>query len=128
MCNSLTSVTIGNGVTLMREMAFSNCERLASVTIGNSVTGIGQGTFQRCASLTGVTIPASVTSIGPNAFYNCDSLTSVTFQGSIAAENFSTFNSFPAAPGAVTLRNLYVAEGPGTYTRAIIRSAWMRQE
>ena len=77
-CDSLTSVTIPNGVTSIGSSAFWNCDSLTSVTIPDSVTTIGDFAFHDCDSLTGVTIPDSVTSIGDYAFHDCDSLTSIT--------------------------------------------------
>ena len=60
--------------------AFGYCSSLTSVTIGSGVTSIGLGAFYYCSSLTSVTIPDSVTSIGYEAFRYCSSLTSVTFE------------------------------------------------
>ncbi|WP_394809971.1 leucine-rich repeat protein, partial [Flavobacterium psychrophilum] len=46
-------------------MLFSDCSGLTSVTIPNSVTTIrDRGAFADCSGLTSVTIPNSVTSIG----------------------------------------------------------------
>lgn len=50
-CDSLTSVTMGNGVTCIGEYAFRNCTNLTSVTIGNSVTSIGKYAFRDCYKL-----------------------------------------------------------------------------
>ncbi len=66
--SSITSVTIGTGVTSIGERAFDECSGLTSVTIPNSVTSIGEYAFRDCSSLTSVTIPNSVTSIGYAAF------------------------------------------------------------
>ena len=74
-CSSLTSVTIGNGVTSIDDWAFWDCSSLTSVTIGNGVTSIGDSAFYYCSRLTSVTIPDSVTSIGNGAFEDCYSLT-----------------------------------------------------
>lgn len=63
-CNSLTSVTLPNGVTSIGNSAFYGCYSLTSVTIGNGVTSINYSAFQGCESLTSITIPDSVTSIG----------------------------------------------------------------
>ncbi|MBQ9744981.1 MAG: leucine-rich repeat domain-containing protein, partial [Clostridia bacterium] len=57
-----------------------SCDSLTSVTIGNGVTSIGRYAFSVCTSLTSVTIPNSVTSIGYRAFWCCTGLTSVTFE------------------------------------------------
>ena len=77
-CNSLTSVTIGNGVTNIGENAFLLCSGLTSIAIGNSVTSIGSASFSGCSSLTSITIPDNVTSIGDWAFSSCNSIASIT--------------------------------------------------
>ena len=73
-CDSLTSITIPNGVTSLGDSAFSGCDSLTSITIPDSVTSIRDDAFSRCTSLTSVTIPDSVTSIGIYAFEGCDNL------------------------------------------------------
>ena len=70
-------MTIGNGVTLIKSSAFSECDRLTSVIIPNSVTEIGYGAFYSCSRLESVTISNSVTKIGRNAFFGCGNLTGV---------------------------------------------------
>ena len=67
-CNSLTSVTIPDGVTDIGDYAFAECSNLESVTIPDGVTYIGEYAFAECSSLESVTIPASVTNIGECAF------------------------------------------------------------
>ncbi len=84
-CATLTSVTIGNGVTSIGERAFSYCSGLTSVTIPDSVTSIGSYAFYECSSLTSVTIPDSVTSIGERAFYGCSGLTSITIPDGVTS-------------------------------------------
>ena len=79
---SITSVTIGNGVTSIGIYAFYSCSGLTSVTIPNSVTSIGERAFSSCWSLTSITIPNSVTSIGKYAF---SSLTAVTIPNSVTS-------------------------------------------
>ena len=64
--------------------AFYLCTSLTSVTVGSGVTSFGNGAFDSCTSLTSVIIPSSVTSIGNSAFYWCTSLTSITFLGLVA--------------------------------------------
>ena len=55
-CTTLTSVTVGDGVTRIGRSAFSGCTSLASITIGNSVTSIGDSAFTDCTSLESVYI------------------------------------------------------------------------
>ena len=92
-CTSLTSVTIGNGVTSIGEDAFWKCTSLTSVTIGNNVTSIGRYAFEDCTSLTSVTIPDKVTSIGDEAFYNCGALTSITIPDSVTGIGIEAFKN-----------------------------------
>ena len=89
---SLTTVTIGNGVTSIGDSAFSGCTGLTSVTIGNGVTSIGIDAFRDCTGLTSVTIPNSVTSIGENAFKGCTGLTSITIPNSVTSIGVGAFS------------------------------------
>lgn len=50
---------------------------LASVTIGNSVTSIGNLAFDGCFELEALSIPSSVTSIGEDTFLHCHGITSI---------------------------------------------------
>ena len=72
---SITSITIGNGVTSIGADAFDGCTGLTNVTIPNSVTSIGNSAFSGCSSLTSIEIPNSVISIGAYAFSFCKNLT-----------------------------------------------------
>jgi len=110
----ITSVTIPDSVFTIGVGAFYECTKLTNVTIPNTITVIGGSAFRNCTSLASVTIPNSVTTIGDLAFYNCTSLTSVTIEAEIPARNIgSPYSSL--FPG--DLRNKYLAEGVGTYTR-----------
>ena len=103
-CSSLTSLTIGNGVTTIWEYAFDGCSSLTSITIPNSVTEIGTSAFSGCSSLTSVTIPNSVTTIGHNAFYNCSSLTSLTIGNGVRTIEEAAFSGCSSLK-SVTLPN-----------------------
>ena len=80
-CSSLTSITIGEGVTSIEGQAFQGCSSLTSIRIPDSVTSIGLEAFMFCSSLTSITIGEGVTSIEHAAFIDCKSLTAVTFLG-----------------------------------------------
>ncbi len=68
----ITNLIIPNGVTSIRNYAFSKCNGILSVTIPNSVTSIGDYAFYVCEGLSSISIPNSVTSIGKWAFCSCD--------------------------------------------------------
>ena len=59
---------------------FSGKKSLTSLTIGDSVTSIRDYAFQACSGLTSIKIPESVTSIGDLAFYDCSGLTSLILE------------------------------------------------
>ena len=63
-CNSLTEVTIPEGVTSIGVGAFAGCRSLTEVTIPEGVTSIGEWAFEGCSNLTKAIIPEGVTSIG----------------------------------------------------------------
>jgi len=110
-CSSLTNINIPNNITEIWERTFART-KITSITIPNSVTYIGTAAFSGCTSLTSINIPNSVTGIEDYAFQYCTSLTSVTFQGTISSDYFWSDNTFDG-----DLREKYLAEGIGTYTR-----------
>ena len=81
--DSLTSVTIPDGVTSIGEGAFSSCADLTSLTIPDSVTSIGDYAFYFCTDLISVDLSNSLTSISDYAFEGCTSLESVTIPDSV---------------------------------------------
>ncbi len=83
-CGKLTSITIPNSVTRIRNLAFQRATSLTSITIPNSVTYIGLSSFNACSSLTSINIPNSVTTIADRAFAGCSSLTSINIPNSLA--------------------------------------------
>ncbi len=113
-CDSLTTVTIPDGVTYIKGGAFSECSNLVtvylpksvieldssifegctslkSVTIPDSVTVIPSKMFYNCLSLASIDIPKNVTTIGGNAFYGCSSLTSVNIPDSVISIGSNAF-------------------------------------
>jgi len=107
-CTNLTSLTIGDKVTIIPRSAFEGCSGLTSLTfnaekctemnnafnyctnlttltIGDKVTIIPRSAFAGCSGLTSVTIPNSVTSIDYSAFSDCSGLTSVIIGNSVTS-------------------------------------------
>ena len=67
----------GYKVEVIGADAFYFCNSLTSITIPNGVTSIGNYAFWYCNGLNGITIPAGVISIGNYAFGHCSGLTSI---------------------------------------------------
>jgi hypothetical protein len=125
-CKALTSVTIRAGVTSIGEQAFFGCSVLASVSLSADLVSIGSRAFYDCTALTRITIPPSVTSIGSGAFVGCTALTSVTFG---AESNVTTIDNIAFPEGTSygnALREAYLANGAGIYTRTAGGRTWTK--
>lgn len=84
-CTGLQIVNIPNMVTSIGNFAFSGCTDLSSVTIGKGVASIGQAAFGNCKKLISLTIPDNVITIGPSIFNGCSNLKSVSLSNGVAS-------------------------------------------
>lgn len=84
-CESLTDIIIPDGVTTLGAEAFAYCYDLNSAVIGDGVTSISNHTFFYCKKLTSVTIGDGVMSIGGYAFYDCVNLSDVTLGDAVTS-------------------------------------------
>lgn len=78
-CESLTTVTIPDGVEIFRDYAFFNCNNL-SITLPPNLVWLSANCCAGIANTT-LTIPATVKEIDSLAFQSCANLTTVTFEG-----------------------------------------------
>lgn len=85
-CNLLASVTIPNTVSTIQVAAFRGCTGLITVDIPDSVTETKESAFRDCTGLTSVTIGTGIQTIGNLSFYNCTGLTSITIMATIPPE------------------------------------------
>ena len=96
---NLTGITIPSGVTFIGNYAFAYCRKLTSLDIPDSVTSIGREAFNYCNRLTACTIGSGVTSIGAMAFGNCTGLTAITVNAvnppSLGSDVFYNTNNCP---------------------------------
>ena len=67
----LVSVVIPDGVKVIGECAFADCEYLESVVIPPSVKKIERGAFSRCRKLKSVSGIETVSEFGTDVFYGC---------------------------------------------------------
>ena len=94
--STLSTVTIGNGVTNIGLGAFYACTNLTQIIISNSVTSIDAVAFQECSNIESIDIPNSVTSIGYIAFAYCSNLKHINLSmglDSIKPETFGNCHS-----------------------------------
>ena len=73
--DEIKTVTIGNGVTTVGNIAFTGCRKLQSVTLPATLTEIKSNGFSYCTALESITLPASLTKIRSAAFTECPALT-----------------------------------------------------
>lgn len=111
--SGLTSVTIGSNVASIGNQGFYNCVSLASITIPNSVVTIASNVFYQCKLLTSLTIPNSVTSIGVYTFARCSGLTNITVEAttppSIGSGAFDDTNNCPIYVPCESYGDYYVS-------------------
>lgn len=92
-CDYLDSLIIPNSVSLIGEYAFCNCG-LYKIIIPDSITCISPGTFSGCTWLHEVIISDNIKSIGNSAFADCESLRTVKLPNNIKTiENYTFENS-----------------------------------
>ncbi len=90
-CANMASLTISDGVTLLRTNAFGACTALTEVTVPGSVKIVGAYAFYGCTNLAHLTISNGVTKLNTNAFGNCTALTFVDLPASVTNVEDYTF-------------------------------------
>ena len=83
-----------DGVEVIGESAFEECDVLEKVTLASTVTEIGPYAFTKCPELTYVYIPEATTTIDEGAFWSSENVTIYTPAGSYA-ESFAIENNIP---------------------------------
>ncbi len=73
-----TKLIVPEGIKILGESCFGNCDKLTSVSLPDSLTEVSAGAFKYCASLKYIVIPDSVENIGIETFIGCSVLESLT--------------------------------------------------
>lgn len=74
---SLKSVNIHNGVSIIKTGGFAHCTSLESIKIPDSVTTIGASCFYGCTNLENIEIGNGVEHIGSYTFCDCENIESI---------------------------------------------------
>lgn len=82
-CNNLTLIDIPNSVISVGKFAFRNCSNLSYVNLSKNTIEIGEGAFLGCEKLVEVTIPEGVTILSSRLFHNCTNLVKVKLPNSL---------------------------------------------
>ena len=91
-CTKLDNVIIPNNITTIGDYVFSECKNLKNITIGEGVTSIGNSVFEQCDGLVNVTIPNSVKTLGDDVFRDCSNLNTVFFGNSVTSIGYDPFS------------------------------------
>lgn len=87
----MEKITLGNGITKIEYLQFSQCSKLSSFTMSNNVTLIDGDSFSYCGALTGITFSRNLKTIEGGAFKNCSGFTSITIPNSVTSIGYQTF-------------------------------------
>ena len=82
-CDNLKNITLPDTITRIEECAFENCFHLTNITIPASVTIIEGRAFTSCYDLKDISLSEGITTIGRMAFSDCNNLTSITIPNGV---------------------------------------------
>ena len=88
-CNSLTEVSLGNGISVINANAFSNTS-VSKINFVDTLTTIDDYAFSS-ANFNALNIPENITTIGTEAFYNNSSLESVVVEANNLSIGYAAF-------------------------------------
>ena len=98
-CSSISSLIVGDRVTIISYAAFRNCSNLKIVKLPDSLKTIERYAFKNCTSLTEIDIPNSVLKIEETVFSGCSSLKKLNvsdnieiFESGIVDYNITYYN------------------------------------
>ena len=90
-CISLTSVSLPEGLRSIQQFAFYGCTALTNIHIPSTVTDF-VSPFNYCSSLVYCNIPNGVTELGYGAFMGCGSLNNITIPASVRQIGMGSFD------------------------------------
>lgn len=79
--SSVTSLVIGDGITVIEMSAFDECENLESVVMADSVWMLGSSAFANCTSLKTVYLSSGIVNIQNRVFYGIAGDVNVYYKG-----------------------------------------------
>jgi hypothetical protein len=92
-CQTLVTITVPAGVTILVDEIFRGCSMLEFVDFApNSIVSIiGDAVFASCTSLQTIVLPESLSILGESTFQDCTSLHDVTFPSNLVVCGLDTF-------------------------------------
>lgn len=87
----LTAVRIPDGVSVLEQGVFGQCEHLATVTLHDNIRSICKDAFSRCYQLRTLTLPQGLEQLGEHAFFACIGLERLDFSAQLRKINSAAF-------------------------------------
>ncbi len=87
----ISEIRISEGVEVIGQYAFAECDHLVRVVLPSTLTTIDDYAFNGCLELQTITFPERLTTIGEGAFGDCVKLQSVTFPMNLKSVEISGF-------------------------------------
>ena len=113
-CHNITSITIGNNITTIRDSAFKNCDGLKKVEIADRVAEIGSAAFSDCDTITDIKIPTALTKLSDNLFAHCDSLKNIIIPDGVTEIQSAAF-SYCRSLTSITIPNSVTRIGSAAF-------------
>ena len=107
-CEKLEILEIGDNVEALLTEACRGCKRLQSLTLPKNVRYIGESAFRDCTSLSKLIVENDDIELGERAFENCASLADITLTHGISEIYGGVFNSCKALKHIVLPEELTV--------------------
>ena len=95
-CNSLEEIDWGTTITEIGENAFSDCEKIYQVSLPTTLEKLGAGCFSLCTGLLSVNLPPTIAEIPNNAFDYCVRLPEIVIPRSVTVIGGGAFEKCAA--------------------------------
>ncbi len=105
-CQSVTSVSLPEGLLRIEFGGFGNCFALPEIEIPSTVNYIGDDAFRGCIVLKSIEFPEGVTNIGDNMFYDCWELRNVLIPSTVTSIGAEVFGCIFNGELTVTVKSV----------------------
>lgn len=127
-CQNLKSIDIPNSVELIGKNAFEKCNMLMQVSLPNSIKEIDTGAFRSCENLRHISIPNGISTIESDTFRGCISLRSVELPNSVTVIDSGAFSYCKmlrniSLPNTIEVINNWAFSNCSSLTKVVIPSS-----
>lgn len=106
----VTSVKMGNKITLLGDYCFSYCHTLKNIEFSPHITSFGKECFRACSSLDNLLLPSSLLSISERCFEGCQGLTSIDIPSKVRKLEYGCFNNCGSLKSIILSNSLTTLE------------------